>query len=214
MKKLNHKGFTLIELLAVIVILAVVMGVATTSVLSAMNNSRKSALQDSALAIADSFKNAYLGHQINPTGHYFVGDTEQKTNHMDSRFNTVLLQENGWQITDCGGKSPGGWYIDSLKEYSSGLNISIAGSNPQLASQDYIYYSAVQFDQKTSTFTVCLVANPKGKYYVANAAKKYVYNEDHTYCDNNTGPTITAYELTDNEKYMWACSDNRNSWTN
>lgn len=48
MKKLNNKGFTLIELLAVVVILAVVMGIAMTSVLSAMNKSRGGSLEDSA----------------------------------------------------------------------------------------------------------------------------------------------------------------------
>ena len=45
MKKLNRKGFTLIELLAVIVILAVVMGIAITSVLSSMNSARAGAVE-------------------------------------------------------------------------------------------------------------------------------------------------------------------------
>ena len=40
-KKLNNKGFTLIELLAVIVILAIVMGVAANAILNVMNDSRK-----------------------------------------------------------------------------------------------------------------------------------------------------------------------------
>lgn len=43
-RKLNNKGFTLIELLAVVVILAIVMGIAATSVLNSINNSRKSSL--------------------------------------------------------------------------------------------------------------------------------------------------------------------------
>ena len=68
----NKKGFTLIELLAVIVILAVVMGVATTSVLSAMNNSRKSSLQNSALSAADSFRTKYAEYSMNQSG-AFVG---------------------------------------------------------------------------------------------------------------------------------------------
>ena len=67
MKKLNNKGFTLIELLAVIVILAVVMGVAASSVLSAMNNSRKSSLQDSALSAADAFRTAFAEASLNNT---------------------------------------------------------------------------------------------------------------------------------------------------
>ena len=58
-KRLNNKGFTLIELLAVVVILAVVMGIAMTSVLSAMNNSRKGSLQDSAISVARAFTTKY-----------------------------------------------------------------------------------------------------------------------------------------------------------
>ena len=40
MKKMNRKGFTLIELLATIVLLAIVGGIASASVLSAINNSK------------------------------------------------------------------------------------------------------------------------------------------------------------------------------
>ena len=58
-KKLDRKGFTLIELLAVIVILAVIMVIATTSVLSAMNESRKKSLINSAESAASSFDTKY-----------------------------------------------------------------------------------------------------------------------------------------------------------
>lgn len=66
-KKLNNKGFTLIELLAVIVILAVVMVIATTSVLSAMNNSKKSSLADSAKGAKVSFANKYAEMTLVPS---------------------------------------------------------------------------------------------------------------------------------------------------
>lgn len=38
---MNNKGFTLIELLATIVIIGLIMGIATTSVISTINNSKK-----------------------------------------------------------------------------------------------------------------------------------------------------------------------------
>lgn len=44
MKKLNKKGFTLVELLAVIVVLALLMVIATSTIGSALDNSRKKAL--------------------------------------------------------------------------------------------------------------------------------------------------------------------------
>ena len=66
-KKLNRKGFTLIELLAVIVILAIVMGVAANSVLNVMNDSRKNTLQSSAKSAADAFRTAYAEYQLGGT---------------------------------------------------------------------------------------------------------------------------------------------------
>ena len=41
MKKLNNKGFTLVELLAVIVILAIVVGITMVTILPTLENSRK-----------------------------------------------------------------------------------------------------------------------------------------------------------------------------
>ena len=79
MKKLNNKGFTLIELLAVIVILAVVMAIAARSVLGVMNDSRKSALLDSASSAASSFSNAYaesiISNKTTVFGISFAGTT-------------------------------------------------------------------------------------------------------------------------------------------
>ncbi len=57
MMKNNKKGFTLIELLAVIIILGVLMIIAIPSVTSYIQNSRKSAYVDSAVAYVDAVKN-------------------------------------------------------------------------------------------------------------------------------------------------------------
>ena len=63
-RKLNNKGFTLIELLAVIVILAIVMGVAANAILNVMNDSRKNTLQSSAKSAADAFRTAYAEYEV------------------------------------------------------------------------------------------------------------------------------------------------------
>ena len=141
MRKLNNKGFTLIELLAVIVILAVVMGVATTSVLNAMNNSRESSLKDSALSSADAFRTSYAEYSMNPTNG-ILGVTD--TNKVNSLLNGTVA---------------------SLNDFKSGLNITVGSNN-----ENYLAASAVQFDKATSTFKVCLIANSKGSYYVAKDA--------------------------------------------
>ena len=64
MRRLNNKGFTLIELLAVIVILAIVMGVAANAVLNVMNDSRRNTLKSSAKSAADAFRSAYAEMQL------------------------------------------------------------------------------------------------------------------------------------------------------
>lgn len=59
MKKLNNKGFTLVELLAVIIILAIVVGLTIPSILSTVDSSKKksaSAITESASQwIADQY---------------------------------------------------------------------------------------------------------------------------------------------------------------
>ena len=55
--KTNKKGFTLIELLAVIIILGVLMIIAIPSVTTYIQNSRKSAYVDSAVAYVDAIRN-------------------------------------------------------------------------------------------------------------------------------------------------------------
>lgn len=172
MRKLNNKGFTLIELLAVIVILAVVMGVATTSVLSAMNNSRKSSLQDSALSAADAFRAKYAEYSMAP-GSGLLGIPETNVSG-----NNGLLSGKAQTLNV---------HANVAKE----LNITAA--NYDLANS-YVY-----FDKTASAFTVCLVAQKTGSYYVAAAV----------------GTTKSAIgnspQLTNSQ--MWACSDNTHSWS-
>ena len=52
----NKKGFTLIELLAVIVILAIIMVIAVPQILNVINDSRKSAWDNSIKLIANSMQ--------------------------------------------------------------------------------------------------------------------------------------------------------------
>ena len=64
MKKLNKKGFTLIELLAVIVILAVVLGIAIPAVSQYITKSRKNGYVDNLLQFIDAArKGATLGDE-------------------------------------------------------------------------------------------------------------------------------------------------------
>ena len=59
MKKLNKKGFTLVELLAVIIILALVVGITIPLVLTTSNGAKRSVFQSTANTLADWIKNQY-----------------------------------------------------------------------------------------------------------------------------------------------------------
>ena len=79
-KRLDNKGFTLIELLAVIVILAIVMGISANSVLNSINQSRKSSLHSTAQNAANNLKN-YIFAKEKPasSGLLFLYDFKRKT---------------------------------------------------------------------------------------------------------------------------------------
>lgn len=64
MKRLNKKGFTLIELLAVIVILAILLGVAIPAVSNYINSSRKSGFIDNILMYVDAARTSSVTNEF------------------------------------------------------------------------------------------------------------------------------------------------------
>ena len=64
--KLNKKGFTLVELLAVIIILAIVIGITIPAVLKTINSSRKSGGQDAAEIVANWIDDQYVLSTVDP----------------------------------------------------------------------------------------------------------------------------------------------------
>lgn len=67
MKRLNRKGFTLVELLAVIVILAIVVGITLVTVLPTLKKSRQEAFELTAQTAADYLEKQYQLYVIGET---------------------------------------------------------------------------------------------------------------------------------------------------
>lgn len=143
-KKLNNKGFTLIELLAVVVILAVVMGIAMTSVLTAMNKSRAGSLEDSAKVMADGFNKKYTESLVDgvPNDIY---KTENVAGY-DFTHNTTLGIATALKDV----------YNISADAYDlADTSVYVAGK------------SFVDFNATTGKFVVCLFAKSSGNIFVA-----------------------------------------------
>lgn len=205
MKKLNNKGFTLIELLAVVVILAVVMGIAMNSVLSSMNKARGGSLQDTAQVIANAFNQKYT--------EALVGGVPTKVYSDVSGFST------GYNFS-----STKGYYIDthladtfniSTSNYvlgSGASSLTLSGTNATTG----INTSFVVYNSTSGRFVVCMVANTSGSNYV-DAFKVSAAVKLSELGTNGKPAGIKSNDSTYNSMglaagVMMACSDGTRTW--
>ena len=198
-KKLNNKGFTLIELLAVVVILAVVMGVAMTSVLSSMNNSRMGSLTNSAEKVAQAFQTKYSEAMV--------------TNSLNDIYGDVIGKGKGYNFTAASTTSPVfyGITLDLSEDMNLSGNAYVLGAKltttaaPNLLGENTTEITAnnsfIAFNG--NSVVACMIAKNTGSYYVANAAIK----------DEKT-EVIHGINVKFAADTMYSCSiDDMNSWT-
>ncbi len=110
MNKLNRKGFTLVELLAVIVILAIVVGIALTTVLPTLKKSRQNAFELTADTAADFFEKQYSLYLIGENTYDFssglsgtMGENEFKSAGLKA--SNYTSTGNTWSIDENSGRA-------------------------------------------------------------------------------------------------------------
>ena len=205
-KRLNNKGFTLIELLAVVVILAVVMGIAMTSVLSAMNKSRAGALTDSAMVVANGFNQKYTESLVDGIPNNVYLDEIKKENATATTgydFTTTAVYE----LTDD--------LATELKLSNTTYRLSeTVGSKitPNASSQYEVSKSFVAYEASVGKFIICLVANNSGNNYVAANAVKYTDTTNAKLTPTINGMTFKFVAANGEADVMYSCNDGTKSW--
>ena len=129
----NKNGFTLVELLAVIVVLAIVMGLAVVGITSVLDNTRKSAFASDAKAYIQGARSLVNSDQANA----LLGAT---TDYAPScTFNqTVYIRLNEIPL-ETGGKSPYGQDYTKSTGTILGKKIVSQGDNPYDPKRTYSY---------------------------------------------------------------------------
>lgn len=208
MKRLNNKGFTLIELLAVVVILAVVMGIAMNSVLSSMNKSRGGSLADTAQVIASGFNTKYTESLVDsvPTDVYgdVLGSSASDKKGYD--FSKTAIYEIDSNLADT--------FNISGKNYVLGngaTEITVSGNTGATVGKSFVSYNST-----TGKFVVCMVAAQDGSNYVAAYATDATVKLSELGTDSKPAgiaSTDSSFNgITIGAKVMMACSDGTRTW--
>ena len=176
--KLNKKGFTLIELLAVVVILAIVMGISGSSVINSMNRARRNSLLSAAQNAANTINEWYAEDQLAPADEQKLGVSFATSTQSDST-------KDKWICIDSininnGGNNSSIPLSNALSLSGDDFNLTGAttgytgtGKSYNDIASDAEQCSAFRFSTKTGGYEVLLIASKKGKFYVnADGADK------------------------------------------
>lgn len=90
MKRLNRKGFTLVELLAVIIILAIVVGITIPAVMSTVSNAKVKAFQTASQTCADWLQRQYDIYSVDPSDTSIDSTLKTKFDGLATTSNPVL----------------------------------------------------------------------------------------------------------------------------
>ena len=191
---MNNKGFTLVEMLAVIVILAILSGIATYGVINAIKTSKDKA--------EDAFLNE-MGHQIET----YIGFNSPK-NKIDNSFNftkTIIDKNDDESSSYTTGREVTVWeVIDNDKtsrltlkdlldrEYSDDNNYKNPNTDKECKTNneivifmdsDFVYYYYVDFDEEGDCISNGKIVNSLPKELVCSLPDNYSFIRE-SYNDN------------------------------
>lgn len=186
-KRLDNKGFTLIELLAVIVILAIVMGISANSVLNSINQSRKSSLHSTAQNAANNL-NTWISEDMIVTdnaqkklGDDFISDSQDNEWHCIAEFTSIVNKGKAASLMNALSLN-----TKDLVLTTSSVPVVASGKTPTPTVKGVdtgSTCSALRYNSSTGGYEVLLVAKNGGKYYVsadgyaaADANKNYAFS--------------------------------------
>ena len=164
MKKLNRKGFTLVELLAVIIILALVVGITIPAVLTTSNGAKRNTFKSSANMLADWVKAQYdaislanLGTEVSLTPEFtaLCGNDGQKcvVGTTGSITTTVLRANANADFLTAAGLKPKNFYEFVVAIDGTNGNVCVKAS---MSTDGEYYYGSVGSNALTSTATCSL----------------------------------------------------------
>ena len=150
----NKKGFTLVELLAVIVILALIMGIAVVSMSGVLSSSREKAFQETAAGVIHGLRQRLLiDNKSGVAGTYKISAAILESGGKQSPYG------KNFQWSDCGGKQY--CSVEDSLECKAGADafVTVTGSG------------------SSAVYTICL---SDGEHYLNNASETDLLATDAT----------------------------------
>ena len=188
-KKNKKKGFTLVELLAVIIILAIVVGITIPAVMTTTNGAKSKAFATAANTLSDWIDREYQIHANGISDIQAVDATFTKNFITNSYISaTTSVSAKRYVLVDAalleaGGLKPNNFIIytsvaiktagTATDNVTSGSAITAYVTDTSAFAKSIVPYSSVYIDSAKGRSCVRLVAKSKGDYDTNTAAGQY-----------------------------------------